>query len=617
MLKVGAGTECCVKMPKSSKGKVYLLNQDKLAEPRSFDFDYAYWSHDEDENNNVATQQTVMADLGRLYLDNVFNGFNTSIFAYGQTGSGKSYTMTGSKSDPGIIPLGCQELFNRVAENDDPNVKYEVAVSFMEIYNEKVRDLLNGDASNQKNLKVREIPTKGFFVQGLTKRDVGDYKSINKWMDIGNKQRTVASTKMNAVSSRSHSIFVIYFTKCVTTVFGNGEKSEGVTTSEVNLVDLAGSERTSKTGATGQTMKEANAINQSLTTLGNVIKALADLQKDQSEGKTVSKDFIPYRNSVLTKLLKSSLGGNAKTIMVAAISPAWDNWEETLSTLRYAWRAKSIKTRAIKNRVRSKAEIQAAFAELHRLKYMIEDNDQPEGDTEALAAEFEFIKEEWERLKLTLEERLSASEIHLKQITAAMSDSGISFHEIGTMLKISMDTPHFINMSHNTKDIGSPLLYFVLHKVTEIGGGNTSRAGTPSLVHHDLNQPGKIILNDSPSIREHHAVVEKEEDACYIKPAEPSEGQETPLVKVNGQVIMGRTKLEQNDRVLLGSDALWRYGQDQGALAASGAASGESVEKAGLRRALSLHDYQAEAEALKKENEELRAKLKSKACVLL
>mmetsp|Transcript_28212 Transcript_28212/g.55504 ORF Transcript_28212/g.55504 Transcript_28212/m.55504 type:complete len:445 (-) Transcript_28212:459-1793(-) len=348
------GKKCCIKMPPNQPGKVVIFEDDDPTKNKDFDFDYAYWSHDK-EGGNFVDQDKVMDDLGNRYLDNVFKGFNCSLFAYGQTGAGKSFTMTGTKEMPGILPRGCREMFRRIAAEKDITFTYRVMVSYMEIYNEQVRDLLS---DKSEALKVREDPHHGFYVEFLTSEEVKNYEEMEKYMAIGESHRTVAATSMNAESSRSHSIFRINFEK-VSTIKGKHENVVDITASEINLVDLAGSERSDKTGATGQRLAEANNINKSLSTLGAVITALAESKKN---------DFIPYRNSQLTKLLKNSLGGNAKTIMVAAISPSHDNFEETLSTLRYAWKVKSIKTVATKNKKRSAAQIEAAFAELQVLR---------------------------------------------------------------------------------------------------------------------------------------------------------------------------------------------------------------------------------------------------------
>jgi kinesin family protein 1 len=259
-------------------------------------------------------------------LHHSFEGYNVCIFAYGQTGSGKSYTMMGKPEggEKGIIPRTCEEMFDKIVSNSDPSLSFSVEVSYMEIYCEKVRDLLNPKSSG--NLRVREHSKLGPYVENLAKLAVTSFANINDLMDEGNKARTVAATNMNETSSRSHAVFTIILTQ------KKHDSMTGLNTekvSKISLVDLAGSERAKDTGAEGKRLQEGANINKSLTTLGKVIHALAASKK--------KGDYVPYRDSVLTWLLKENLGGNSKTAMIAAISPAHINYEETLSTLRYVW----------------------------------------------------------------------------------------------------------------------------------------------------------------------------------------------------------------------------------------------------------------------------------------
>ncbi|GAA5892555.1 uncharacterized protein JCM6883_007396 [Sporobolomyces salmoneus] len=313
-------------------------------ETKSFAFDKSYWSAGSKDEPGYASQQTLYDDLGKDLLDHSFQGFNTCIFAYGQTGSGKSYSMMGYGSDRGIIPLICEALFERIKEREaaEEGLKFTVEVSYTEIYQEKVRDLLN--PSNKGSLKVREHPTLGPYVENLSKCAVMDFRDIEHLMDEGTKARTVAATNMNETSSRSHAVFTILLTqkRHDSTTNMTGEK-----VSRISLVDLAGSERANATGATGTRLKEGALINKSLTTLGRVIAALAAASGGQGKEAKRAAEKVPYRDSVLTWLLKDSLGGNSKTAMIAAISPA--DYEETLSTLRYADQAKKIKNKAVVN----------------------------------------------------------------------------------------------------------------------------------------------------------------------------------------------------------------------------------------------------------------------------
>ncbi|KAI9282222.1 hypothetical protein BY458DRAFT_169048 [Sporodiniella umbellata] len=313
-------------------------------EVKAFTFDQSYWSADVD-SPDFADQERVYNDLGKELLDHAFAGYNCCIFAYGQTGSGKSYSMVGYGEDIGIIPRTCSELFERVEKNKTDTVDFRVEVSYIEIYNEKVKDLLN--PTNKANLKVREHPVLGPYVQDLSRLAVGSFENIDQLMDEGNKARTVAATQMNATSSRSHAVFTIFVTQR-TTDPSTKQVSEKV--ARISLVDLAGSERANSTGATGVRLKEGANINKSLTTLGKVIAGLAEqasAEPKKGAKKTKDASHVPFRDSVLTWLLKDSLGGNSKTCMIAAISPA--DYDETLSTLRYADQAKKIKTKAVVN----------------------------------------------------------------------------------------------------------------------------------------------------------------------------------------------------------------------------------------------------------------------------
>ncbi|XP_010162621.1 kinesin-like protein KIF13B, partial [Antrostomus carolinensis] len=309
-------------------------------QPKVFAYDHCFWSMDESVKEKYAGQDVVFKCLGENILQNAFEGYNACIFAYGQTGSGKSYTMMGTADQPGLIPRLCSGLFERAQKEENEEQSFKVEVSYMEIYNEKVRDLLDPKGSRQ-TLKVREHSVYGPYVDGLSKLAVASYKDIESLMSEGNKSRTVAATNMNEESSRSHAVFKIILTH---TLYDVQSGTSGEKVGKLSLVDLAGSERATKTGAAGDRLKEGSNINKSLTTLGLVISALAD----QAAGKNKNK-FVPYRDSVLTWLLKDSLGGNSKTAMVATVSPAADNYDETLSTLRYADRAKNIVNHAVVN----------------------------------------------------------------------------------------------------------------------------------------------------------------------------------------------------------------------------------------------------------------------------
>nr|XP_030136142.1 kinesin-like protein KIF1A isoform X3 [Taeniopygia guttata] len=360
-------SKCIIQMSGST---TTILNPKQPKEtPKSFNFDYSYWSHTTPADINYASQKQVYRDIGEEMLQHAFEGYNVCIFAYGQTGAGKSYTMMGKqeKDQQGIIPQLCEDLFSRINDTTNDNMSYSVEVSYMEIYCERVRDLLN--PKNKGNLRVREHPLMGPYVEDLSKLAVTSYNDIQDLMDSGNKARTVAATNMNETSSRSHAVFNIIFTQ------KRHDAETDITTekvSKISLVDLAGSERADSTGAKGTRLKEGANINKSLTTLGKVISALAEMDSGPNKNKKKKKtDFIPYRDSVLTWLLRENLGGNSRTAMVAALSPADINYDETLSTLRYADRAKQIRCNAVINEDPNNKLIRELKDEVARLRDLL------------------------------------------------------------------------------------------------------------------------------------------------------------------------------------------------------------------------------------------------------
>lgn len=342
----------------------------RTVDPKSFTFDHSFWSCNK-KDPHYSGQEDVYRSVGKEFLDHNLEGYHTCIFAYGQTGSGKSHTMMGDESDPGLIPRTCQDLFERIEKMTSGHVTCTVRVSYFEVYNEQVRDLLvtskeGGTPNGQLHhkLRVRESPTDGPYVEDLSEFSVKTADEVLKYLSTGNKARATAATKMNDVSSRSHAVFTLVVKQVITDPVTDATEEK---TARIRLVDLAGSERANSTGATGQRLREGSNINKSLTTLGRVIAALADNAGDtQGLGSGRSspvkrksgnsscqslngavEGIIPYRDSVLTWLLKDSLGGNSKTAMVACISPT--DYDETLSTLRYADQAKNIRTRAVVN----------------------------------------------------------------------------------------------------------------------------------------------------------------------------------------------------------------------------------------------------------------------------
>uniref|UniRef100_A0A1A7YVA3 Kinesin-like protein n=1 Tax=Iconisemion striatum TaxID=60296 RepID=A0A1A7YVA3_9TELE len=313
--------------------------------PKIFTFDSVY-----DCNSK---QIDLYDETFRPLVDSVLLGFNGTIFAYGQTGTGKTYTMEGIRNDVerrGVIPNSFEHIFTHISRSQ--NQQYLVRASYLEIYQEEIRDLLSKDQS--RRLELRERPDTGVYVKDLSSFVTKSVREIEHVMNVGNQNRSVGATNMNEHSSRSHAIFVITVECSELGLDGENHIRVG----KLNLVDLAGSERQTKTGAQGERLKEATKINLSLSALGNVISALVD-------GRS---SHIPYRDSKLTRLLQDSLGGNARTVMVANIGPASYNVEETLTTLRYANRAKNIKNKPHINEDPKDALLREFQEEIARLK---------------------------------------------------------------------------------------------------------------------------------------------------------------------------------------------------------------------------------------------------------
>uniref|UniRef100_A0A8C4GT65 Kinesin family member 13A n=1 Tax=Dicentrarchus labrax TaxID=13489 RepID=A0A8C4GT65_DICLA len=399
-------------------------------------------------------QEVVFKCLGEGILENAFQGYNACIFAYGQTGSGKSFSMMGNGEQPGLIPRLCCSLFERVHREGNEGHTFKVEVSYMEIYNEKVRDLLDPKGSRQ-SLKVREHKVLGPYVDGLSQLAVTNFEDIEVLMSEGNKSRTVAATNMNEESSRSHAVFSIIVTQ---TLYDLQSGNSGEKVSKLSLVDLAGSERVSKTGAAGERLKEGSNINKSLTTLGCVISALAD----QSAGKGKAK-FVPYRDSVLTWLLKDNLGGNSKTAMIATVSPAADNYEETLSTLRYADRAKRIVNHAVVNEDPNARIIRELREEVEKLKVQLSQAESMKAPElkEKLHESEKLIQE----MTVTWEEKLRKTEEIATERQKQLESMGISLETSG--IKVGEDKCFLVNL--NADPALNELLVYYLKEHTRVG----------------------------------------------------------------------------------------------------------------------------------------------------
>ncbi|KAM6929381.1 kinesin-like protein KIF1B isoform 1-T1 [Lycodopsis pacificus] len=600
---IGKESKCIIQM----QGKTTtILNPKAPKEPaKTFSFDYSYWSHTTPEDSSFASQNLVFNDIGKEMLAHAFEGYNVCIFAYGQTGSGKSYTMMGKQEEgqEGIIPMLCEDLFEKIDDaSNKEELSYSVEVSYMEIYCERVRDLLN--PKNKGNLRVREHPLLGPYVEDLSKLAVTSYTDIADLMDAGNKARTVAATNMNETSSRSHAVFTIVFTQ---------KKHDSETdlstekVSKISLVDLAGSERADSTGATGTRLKEGANINKSLTTLGKVISALAEVTQDNCTSKSKKKkktDFIPYRDSVLTWLLRENLGGNSRTAMVAALSPADINYDETLSTLRYADRAKSIKCNAIINEDPNNKLVRDLKDEVARLKELLRaqglgdildidpmGDDCPgsgikspigsltaspssgslcnQGGLQSVTSIQERImstpggEEAIERLKEsekiiaelneTWEEKLRKTEAIRMEREALLAEMGVAIREDGGTLGVfsPKKTPHLVNLNEDPL-MSECLLYYIKDGITRVGQADAERR--------------QDIVLSGAHIKEEHCIFRSERNANgnVVVMLVPCEGSET---YVNGKRVEDSIQLRSGNRIIMGKNHVFRFNHPEQARA--------------------------------------------------
>ncbi|XP_077725663.1 kinesin-like protein KIF1A isoform X19 [Canis aureus] len=571
-------SKCIIQMSGST---TTIVNPKQPKEtPKSFSFDYSYWSHTSPEDINYASQKQVYRDIGEEMLQHAFEGYNVCIFAYGQTGAGKSYTMMGKqeKDQQGIIPQLCEDLFSRINDTTNDNMSYSVEVSYMEIYCERVRDLLN--PKNKGNLRVREHPLLGPYVEDLSKLAVTSYNDIQDLMDSGNKARTVAATNMNETSSRSHAVFNIIFTQ------KRHDAETNITTekvSKISLVDLAGSERADSTGAKGTRLKEGANINKSLTTLGKVISALAEMDSGPNKNKKKKKtDFIPYRDSVLTWLLRENLGGNSRTAMVAALSPADINYDETLSTLRYADRAKQIRCNAVINEDPNNKLIRELKDEVTRLRDLLYAQGlgditdmtnalvgmSPSSSLSALSSRAASVsslherilfapgsEEAIERLKETekiiaelnetWEEKLRRTEAIRMEREALLAEMGVAMREDGGTLGVfsPKKTPHLVNLNEDPL-MSECLLYYIKDGITRVGREDAERRQDIVLSGHFIKEEHCVFRSDSRGGSE--AVVT----------LEPCEGADT---YVNGKKVTEPSILRSGNRIIMGKSHVFRF----------------------------------------------------------
>uniref|UniRef100_A0A674G8F1 plus-end-directed kinesin ATPase n=1 Tax=Taeniopygia guttata TaxID=59729 RepID=A0A674G8F1_TAEGU len=512
-------SKCIIQMSGST---TTILNPKQPKEtPKSFNFDYSYWSHTTPADINYASQKQVYRDIGEEMLQHAFEGYNVCIFAYGQTGAGKSYTMMGKqeKDQQGIIPQLCEDLFSRINDTTNDNMSYSVEVSYMEIYCERVRDLLN--PKNKGNLRVREHPLMGPYVEDLSKLAVTSYNDIQDLMDSGNKARTVAATNMNETSSRSHAVFNIIFTQ------KRHDAETDITTekvSKISLVDLAGSERADSTGAKG----------------------------------------------------------NSRTAMVAALSPADINYDETLSTLRYADRAKQIRCNAVINEDPNNKLIRELKDEVARLRDLLYAQGlgdiidmtnaiagiSPSSSLSALSSRAASVaslherimfapgsEEAIERLKETekiiaelnetWEEKLRRTEAIRMEREALLAEMGVAMREDGGTLGVfsPKKTPHLVNLNEDPL-MSECLLYYIKDGITRVGREDAEKRQDIVLSGHFIKEEHCLFRSDTKTGGE------------VIVTLEPCEGADT---YVNGKKVTEPSILRSGNRIIMGKSHVFRF----------------------------------------------------------
>nr|XP_015207004.1 PREDICTED: kinesin-like protein KIF28P [Lepisosteus oculatus] len=520
-----AGSKCIISM---NSNTTTIYDPRNPQNKRTFTFDYAYWSHNgfkknkdglfvpEEPNSRYADQGSVYIDLGQGILDNALQGYNATLLAYGQTGSGKSYSMVGYGANKGIVPAICEGLFETVRQKTDSR-QCQVFFSILEIYNEQVIDLLSRSRA-PGGQKVREDQQRGFYVEGLRTVPCESYTQIEQLMEQGNRTRTTAATNLNSSSSRSHMLIIVQLKQ----IFSK----ENITKqSNINLVDLAGSERQRSSGSEGDRLKEGTAINLSLTTLGNVISSLADI----ALGRKVV--HIPYRDSILTKLLQSALGGNSRTVMIATLSPADMCYEESLSTLRYAERAKKIQNKPVVNESPTERLVKDLKAENAKLLVKLSKLGQEGRRTEHESRELRRLLTQNE---LQIQAIQMLWEQHLKE---ALRDWELQYAVITQERRMMQMFPYILNINEDPQLSGVVKL-FIQNGEWEIGLAD----GSPNTI------PIKGL-----GIKKKHATFMNHDRTVTITPRGVAK------VIVNGSSISNKTELNHLDRIILGSSSTYLY----------------------------------------------------------
>jgi len=549
------GNEVCIRM----EGPTTILTHKGKEFP--FTFDESFWSHDgfeEDEDgvlvptegSNYADQQYVYQKFGERVLNNAWEGFHCCLFAYGQTGSGKSYSMVGYGANKGIVPISCEEIFRRIDASENDNIRYELVVSIVEIYNETVQDLLILPRDRPPGgLEIRESKLLGVYIDNVQKTPVESYEDVEKAVEEATSNRTVASTQMNATSSRAHTVVTIEF-KQVEVI----DENETEKVSTINLVDLAGSEKAGQTGAKGARLKEGAMINKSLSALGNVIEKLAE-----KSTKSKKKDIlVPYRDSKLTRLLQQALGGSSKTIMICALSPSSVNAEETLSTLRYADRAKRIKNMAVINENPQDKLIRQMKEENDKLKQMMDmitGGSQGAVDVDVVQImqkqdELAKAKEALAHMQKSFEEK--------KRLDSERREDMRSRRSVARNSGPHKLNPYIANLNEDMQLNGKLRFYFKEGETTTIGrytedsdSDSSSRSGSDRDSDEHSSQgsssdeeelPPDVVLNMEGILRR-HAAVKNTDGRCVLS----AFGTAARSTYVNGKSVAQLLKRREDD----------------------------------------------------------------------
>lgn len=497
-----------------------VVLSDILEAEKPFNFDRAYDSSVDPSSEGFASQETLMEDLGVEVKRNSLEGYNSCLFAYGQTGSGKTYSVLGSPDAPGILPRVVSEVFDALGSGGEYAGAYTCSVAYLEIYMEALRDLLAPPGDTTK-LEIRNSPQVGVYVQNLKETPVFTKQDVNQLLEFGAKNRMVAATCMNDQSSRSHCIFTLEIRRKLPSQDGGPPQQ---LRSKLNLVDLAGSERQKRTQAAGGTLKEGAAINQSLSHLANVIFKLAEMA--EKKGGKANGDFVPFRNSKLTMALMDSLGGNSKTIMIAALSPAEINYDETLSTLQFAKRVKVVKTVAKQNAESEGSLVARLKAECEQLKAQVAKGQAERVDNEQLEA-MEALVEKYGQQDL--ESQLDLARQMKERRSQALRDLGLSSTKIGESIGLDESTPQLVNISSDPALVGC-LVYF-LTEGDPITVGSTK--GCKIQLHGLGMRPTMAVMHNRDNL-----------DISI----EANAGR----VLVNGQRVQGEQQLKTGDRLILG-----------------------------------------------------------------